>query len=295
MAVRVVADSTSYVPDEQVSDLGITVVQLSATLAGVTRAEKDIDSDAFYRLMLSSGEFPTSSQPSVASITEAFEGAVSAGDDVVAVVLSSLMSGTFDTARMVREQVLARFPDSRIEVLDSRSNSMQEGFAVLAAARAAHEGGDADAVLAAARSAMSRSRWLFVPASLDYLRMGGRIGNAAALLGTLLRVRPILTVEEGLTSTVRTVRTQGRAVRAIAEMVAADAREHGLAAAVVHHILAPAMGEELAAEIEKLTGLRPRLQLLGPVIGLHVGPGSVGVVYLTERPLPGRAPLVAPS
>ena len=295
MAVRVVADSTSYVPEERISELGITVVQLSATLAGVTRAEKDIDSEAFYRLMLSSGEFPTSSQPSVAELTHAFEEAVSAGDDVVAVVLSSRMSGTFDTALMVREQVLSRFPNARIEVVDSRSNSMQEGFAVLAAARVAHDGGDVDAVLAAARSAISRSRWLFVPASLDYLRIGGRIGNAAALLGTLLRVRPILTVEEGLTNTVRTVRTQSRAIHAIAEMVAADARDHGLAAAVVHHILAPAIGEELATEIERLTGLRPSLQLLGPVIGLHVGPGSVGVVYLTERPLPGRAPLVTPG
>jgi DegV family protein with EDD domain len=290
MTVRVVADSTSYVPEEELTRLGISTVQLSATLAGVTRAENDIDSEAFYRQMRSSGEFPSSSQPSVGSITDAFDSAIEAGEDVVAVVLSSRMSGTFETACMVREQVLARMPQGHIEIVDSESNSMQEGFAVLAAARAAHDGADTDAVVAAARSAMRRSRWLFAPATLEYLRIGGRIGNAAALLGALLQVRPILTVEQGVTSTVRTVRTQRRALRDIAEMVAADSRERGLTDAVVHHILAPDVGEELADEIERLTGLRPRMQLLGPVIGLHVGPGSVGVVYLTERPLPGRGP-----
>jgi DegV family protein with EDD domain len=290
MTVRVVADSTSYVPEQELTRLGITTVQLSATLAGVTRAESDIDSEAFYRQMRSSGEFPTSSQPSVGSITDAFESAIAAGEDVVAVVLSSRMSGTFETACMVREQVLARMPQGHIEIVDSESNSMQEGFAVLAAARAAHDGADTDAVIAAARSAMRRSRWLFAPATLEYLRIGGRIGNATALLGALLQVRPILTVEEGVTSTVRTVRTQRRALKDIAEMVAADSREHGLTDAVVHHILAPDVGGELADEIERLTGLRPRIQLLGPVIGLHVGPGSVGVVYLTEQPLPGRDP-----
>jgi DegV family protein with EDD domain len=282
MAVRVITDSTSYLPAGEAEELGIHVVQLSATLGGVTRTEAEIDSEAFYRAMRDTGEFPTSSQPTVASMIEAFETPVLAGDDVVAVFLSSKMSGTFETALMAREQVLERHPDARVEVVDSLSNCMEEGFAVLAAARCAATGGTLEEAAAAARDTTARTRWLFCPASLEYLRMGGRIGNARALLGALLQVRPILTVIDGVTATVRSVRTQKRATEAIADMVAADAEAHGLEDIVVHHILDAEEAELLAGLLAPRIGRRPRVQQIGPAIGLHVGPGTLGVVYETR-------------
>jgi len=285
VAIRIVTDSTSYIPAPQLAEFGITVVPLSATLGGVTREEPDIDPEAFYRQMRDTGEFPTSSQPSVAAMVDALETPVTAGDEVCAVLLSSRMSGTFETALMARDQIVERHPDARIEVVDSMSNCMEEGFAVLAAARAARDGASMPDVVAAAESTIARTRWLFTPASLEYLRMGGRIGNAAALIGSLLQVRPILTVVDGVTASVRSVRTQRRAFEAIADKVAEDAREYGLVEAVVHHILAEAEGSALAALIHERTGVMPRVQEIGPAIGLHVGPGTAGVVYRTRDEL----------
>jgi DegV family protein with EDD domain len=192
------------------------------------------------------------------------------------------MSGTYETALMAREQVAARHPGARIEVVDSLSNCMEEGFAVLAAARVAKGGGTVEDAATAARETTNRTRWLFAPASLEYLRMGGRIGNARALLGSMLQLRPILTVIDGVTSTVRSVRTQRRAIETIADMVASDAESHGLADIVVHHILDVEEAEALADILSQRLGLRPRVQLIGPAIGLHVGPGTLGVVYETR-------------
>jgi DegV family protein with EDD domain len=291
MAVRVVTDSTSYIPADEAAALGIRVVQLSATLHGVTQTEDEIDAEEFYRSMLTGGEFPTSSQPSVACMIEALEEPVAAGDSVIAVLLSSKMSGTYETALMARDQIVARRPDARIAIVDSLSNCMEEGFAVLAAARVAAAGGTLDEAAEAARLTTTRTRWLFTPASLEYLRMGGRIGNARALLGTLLQVRPILTVVDGVTSTVRSVRTMRRAIETIADMVVSDAEEHGLADIVVHHILDAGEAEQLAALLEPRIGRRPRVQQIGPAIGLHVGPGTIGVVYETHEDLHKNAPL----
>jgi DegV family protein with EDD domain len=168
---------------------------------------------------------------------------------------------------------------------------MEEGFAVLAAARVAANGGTLAQAVAAARTTTTRTRWLFTPATLDYLRMGGRIGNARALLGSLLQVRPILTVVDGVTSTVRSARTQKRAIETIVEMVAADAGEHGLADIVVHHILDAEEARLLADLFAARLGREPQVQLIGPAIGLHVGPGTIGVVYETLEDLHKNAPL----
>jgi DegV family protein with EDD domain len=290
MAVRVVTDSTSYIPAGDAEAMGIDVVQLSATIGGVTRDEKDIDAESFYREMLQGGDFPTSSQPTVAAMVAALETPVDSGDEVVAVLISSKMSGTYETALMAREQVLERHPGAAIAVVDSLSNCMEEGFAVLAAARAAAAGALLDEAAAAARDTTSRTRWLFAPASLEYLRMGGRIGNARALLGSLLNLRPILTVVDGVTSTVRSVRSHRRAIETIADMVVADAEAHGLADIVVHHILDEEEAELLAGLLEPRIGRRPRVQLIGPSIGLHVGPGTLGVVYECNEDLHKNSP-----
>lgn len=285
MAVRVITDSTSYIPAEQAQALGIGVVQLSVTLGGVSRTEADVDPESFYRQMKETREFPTSSQPAVADMVAAFEGAAESGDAAVAVLISSKMSGTFDTALMARDQVIGRHADAVIDVVDSRSNSMEEGFAVLAAARAAADGGTPDEVVAAAKRTIARTRWLFAPLTLEYLRMGGRIGGATALVGSLLRISPILTVADGQTASVKTVRSHAKALETIADMTAADIAEKGFVDAVVHHILAPDEGEALAVMIGDRTGHRPRVQLLGPAVGIHVGPGSLGVVYETRDPM----------
>jgi len=279
LAVHVITDSTSAMPAALTAEFGIQIVSLSVTLGGVSESDLEIDAEAFYRRMTTAPDFPTSSQPALASMIEALEEPVGRGDGVVAVLISSKMSGTYESALLARDQILARHPGAVIEIVDSRSNSMEEGFAVLAAARVAQAGGTAAEAAAAARRTTERTRWLFTVAELDHLRMGGRIGNAKALLGSLLQIRPILTVVDGVTSTVKSVRTGKRALEEIAAMVAVDFEAYGFVDAVVHHVIAPREGEALADLIEQRTGHRPAVYLLPPAIGIHVGPGALGVVY----------------
>lgn len=286
MPVRIVTDSTSYIPEDLSAGLPITVVSLTATLGGTTYREVDMsrdDTEAFYQRMIDTGEFPTSSQPAVAEILETFDDAAAAGDDVVAVFISRLMSGTIATAEMARDQVLERHPDARIEIVDSRSNSMEVGFAALAAAKVAAAGGTAEEAVRAAQDMVERSRWYFVPATLDYLKMGGRIGAASALLASILDIKPILTVRNGVTDSVRKVRSRNRALEEIAALVGEDVSEKGLGGMVVHHIHDEAAADQLASLVEAKTGTRPLIVPLGVVVGLHVGPGSLGIVYWTQQ------------
>ncbi len=289
MAVRIVTDSTSYLPEAELERYGIQQVSLAVTYAdGTTERELDIDSSRFYKRLVVDGEIPKSSQPSVAEMAEAFRAAVSAGDSVVGVFLSSKMSGTYASALLASDLITEEFPDAVIEIVDSLSNCMQLGMCVLEAARAARRGDDAASVAAAARAAITRTRFLFTPHDLVYLKKGGRIGGASALVGTLLQIRPVLTVEAGETEVFTKVRTKRRAMSAIAEAFEAEAERAGLLEVVVHHIDDEAEGRALAALLQHVVSDPIPVIPLGPVIGLHVGPGTVGVVYRTElevRPL----------
>lgn len=284
MAVRIVTDTTSNLPDDEVERYGIGLVPLSVTLDGVTYVERVADA-AFYQALLQSKGFPTTSQPSAAMIAETFRAAVERGDDVVAVFLSSEMSGTCSTALLARDMVRAEVPEARIEVVDSRSNCMELGFAVLAAARAAEQGASAEEAARAAEEMTLHTRFVFVPDTLEYLRRGGRIGGASALIGTLLQIKPILTVVDGKTDVFAKVRTKRKAMAEIVAAFVRDADAKGLVDVVAHHIADEDEGREIAAMASAAVGREVPVIPVGPTIGTHVGPGSVGLVYVTEKPM----------
>lgn len=285
MTVSVVTDSVASIPDEDARELGIDVVSLYINDGETNQREVDMDVEDFYRRLVSMKTLPTSSQPSVESLVNAFLSAIERGSDVVGVFISSKMSGTFETAMMAADMVRSEHPDARIELVDSGSNSLQEGFAALAAAQAARAGETLERCVQAARDTISRTRYLFTPASLDNLRRGGRIGGASALIGGLLQIRPILTVENGETQTFAKVRTQGRALAEIAKTFTEEAAEYGLVNVIVHYIGESEPAEKFAAEfIEPVAGHPVRVLPVSPVIGLHVGQ-AVAVVYQTERSL----------
>lgn len=283
MTIKVVTDSTSYLPQDLREELDISVVSLSVNFEDETYAEEQIDNAAFYRKMAQSREIPTSSQPAPQDFYNVFERLVRQGHAVVGVFISADMSGTYSTALAAKERILEKYPEARIEIVDSRSNCMELGFVVLAAARAAQAGETMEEVLKQARDVIPKSRFLFVPETLDYLKKGGRIGGAAALLGTILQIRPILTVIDGKTAVFGKVRTKGRAVQKMVNVLLDDIERRGLKEVVVHHINDEAQGRNLAAVLqEKLKKVVPVCSI-GPVIGLHVGPGTVGVAYYTEK------------
>lgn len=285
MAVKLITDSTSYIPRDLRQRWDIGVVSLSSLLDGVTFADDAEDYEPFYRALSASRSMPTTSQPAVQDLVDLMEERVAAGYHVVGVFISEKMSGTYSTALLARDMVRERYPDAVIEVVDGRSNSMELGYAALAAAEVAAEGGTAAEVADAARERTRRTRFLFVPATLEYLRRGGRIGGASALLGSLLQITPILTVANGQTDVFAKVRGRHKALDAVVEAFASDMGTAGIGDAVIHHIhdeeAGAALAERIAAVMERDVSICP----IGPAIGAHVGPGAVAVVYHTIEPI----------
>ncbi|MFZ5597541.1 MAG: DegV family protein [Bacillota bacterium] len=281
MPVKVVTDSTSYIPPNLREEFDISVVSLSVSFGAESYREEEIDNSTFYKKMEEKG-IPVSSQPSPGDIYDIFNRLVQDGNDVVGIFISSDMSGTCNTARIAKKMINDMNPEAVIEIVDSRSNCMELGFAVLAAARAAKEGKPVDMVVDEANRIIKRSRFLFVPKTLEYLRKGGRIGGAAALLGSIIQIRPILTVVDGVTAILAKVRTWDRAVQTILDQLFEDIGKKGLGEIVVHHINSEADGKKMAMAIEKKLTVKVPVFPIGPVIGLHVGPGTVGVAYYTK-------------
>ena len=280
MSVKIIADSTCYLPQEYIDKYKVSIVSLNVLLNGTSYRETDLSNDWFYNEMAKSSTIPTSSHPSIEDLYNSVEAQVKAGNDVVGIFLSSDMSGTFSTSNLVKNMILENYPDANIEMIDSRSNCMQAGFAVLEAAKAAYENKSLDEVVSIAKNVIKNSRFIFVPDTLDYLKKGGRIGGAAALFGALLQIRPILTVEDGKTTVFTKVRTKKKAVDKIVNTILEQNSKSPIKGLIVHHINCESEGQELADRLKSSLGLNNvKIQSIGPIIGLHVGPGSIGVAY----------------
>lgn len=282
MTVKIITDSTSYLSEEMIKKYDISVLSLNVTLGDNSIREVDITNDEFYKLMEETKEFPKSSQPSLDEATKVFEKNLANGNDIVGIFISSDMSGTFSSAHLIKEMLLEKYPERSIELIDSRSNCMQMGLAVLAAAEKAENNGTLEEVVEACEFVKERSRFLFAPQTLDYLKMGGRIGSAGALFGKVLKIVPILTVEDGKTSVVEKVRTNSKAVEKMLSIFMNDIKEKGLGKVVIHHINCEEEGRKLAEKIEVHINEKVEIMPIGPVIGVHVGPGAIGIAYNTK-------------
>ncbi|QAT40431.1 DegV family protein [Clostridium sp. JN-9] len=284
MAVEVLTDSTSYINKDIIEKLNINIVSLSVRFDDVSFKETEIDNESFYKMMDEKG-IPISSQPSAGEMYVEMEKVVKRGNSLLAVFISSEMSGTCQTAHMARKMILEKYKDAEIEIVDSRSNSMQLGFAVISAAKAAKDGKSLLEVKEAAESNLKKSRFLFIPKNLVYLKKGGRIGGANALIGNLLKIIPILTVENGNASVFTKVRTKQRAIKTMAQKMFQDINDFGLGEIVIHNINCYDEAKELAEYIMEKLKVNINICDIGPVIGLHVGPGAIGIVYYTKEDL----------
>jgi DegV family protein with EDD domain len=275
--VAVVTDSTAYLPPALVEQYAIRVVPLYVVLAGHSGREgQDISPADVARALATRGQVVSTSRPSPGDFVAAYRACLDAGADrIVSIHLSAELSSTCDAARLAASQV----GEHLVTVLDSRSTAMGTGFPVLAAARAAAAGADHGDVSEAARAVAGATRTFFVPDTLEHLRRGGRIGAAAALLGSALAVKPLLHMQDGRVVPLEKVRTSARALARLVQRVTEAAGDQPVAVAV-HHLAAPERAERLAAELrERLPQLRElHVSELGPAIGAHVGPGAVGAV-----------------
>ncbi len=278
--VAIVTDSTADLPREIVQAYGIHVVPqilimgTKSWLDGV-----DIGPAEFYQLLQTSNQFPSSSQPSVASFQEIFSELAVDAEGIVAVLVSDELSGTIGSAMAARNSL----PDIPIEIIDSRGASMQLGFCALAAARAAADGGDLDAAAQAARTMVEKIRIYFVVDTLEYLHRGGRIGAASRLFGTALNLKPVLEIRDGIVQPVAKIRSRRKALDKVYELVGEQLSEGDRVHMAVLHVAAPqeagVLRDQLLARFHPVEMIETEC---GPVIGTHAGPGTVGVAFYTE-------------
>ena len=284
MSVKIMTDSTSYIDEKLRKDLDIRILPLYVSFPDESIKETEIENEVFYAMMEQKG-IPLSSQPTIGELYEEMVDIVSKGDDLLCIFLSSDMSGTYNSACKVREKVLEEYKNAKIYILDSRSNSMQLGFAAIVAARAAINGKGIEEIVKIAEENIKKSRFLFIPDNLEYLKKGGRIGGGGALIGNILKIIPVLTVKDGKTNILKKVRTKVKAVKEMVEKVLEDDFEYCVKEIIVHHINCYDEAKELADKLKEKLNLNVAIVDIGPVIGLHVGPGAIGIAYYTEKEL----------
>jgi DegV family protein with EDD domain len=273
--VRIVTDSTADLTREQQEAAGITVVPLNVHFGDqVFRDHVDLTGDEFFHRLKASAQLPRTSQPSVGSFEEVFRGLHKTGGDIVAIHLSSKVSGTYNSALMAARSV----DPAAIEVVDSLSTSMALGFMALEGARLAKAGKDRTTIAARLRELVPKGRVVCVVDTLTYLERGGRIGKARALLGSLLNVKPILQLKDGEVVPLGRARGRPQALTRLVELLARDGQVGQLA---IMHGAAPAEAAQLRDRVaSSYPGLDILLTEIGAVLGTHTGPGVIGFTYL---------------
>lgn len=285
MAIKIITDSTSYISENLKEKYDIHIVSLRVIFQKEEFKEINIENETFYEKLENNLTIPTSSQPSISEMYDAIENQVIDNNEVVGIFMSSDMSGTYSNACLAKNLILENYPNAIIEIIDSRSNSMQLGFAVLTAARAVYQGKPINKVIDIAKNTIKRSKFLFIPDTLEYLKKGGRIGGASALIGTIFQIKPILTVVNGKTELFDKVRTKKRAIQSMVDKFIKDITVHGLGEVIIHHINDAEGALAFANTIENYIGKKVDIVPIGPVIGTHVGPGALGIVYYTQSDL----------
>jgi DegV family protein with EDD domain len=287
-STAVVADTTSYLPPELIQQHEVRLVSLYVGIEGEQERESEItDLQGFYERLRASDKQVTTSQPSVGDFIAVYEPLLADGKEIVSIHLSSGISGTYESAMQARERLTADGKGGeRIVVCDSKTGAGGMGLMILAAANAAEQGANAAEANERAEAAREELKIWFAVDTLDYLRRGGRIGAARHWIGTTLKIKPILTLEDEITPIER-VRTRSRAFERLVDY-ARQRQDAGADAWVVQHVQDPESAERLVEACRPIFGHDPIFTSeVGPVIGAHVGPGLLGVGGVSRRALEG--------
>ena len=274
----IVADTTSYLPPEIIAEHQVHLVSLYVGLEGDQEPEAEIANlHDFYERLRVSDQTVTTSQPSVGDFIAVYEPLLAEDREIVSIHLSSGISGTYESAMQARERLTADGKGGeRIVIRDSQTGCGGMGLMVMAAAIAAEKGASAAEADQRAQAAREELKIWFAVDTLDYLRRGGRIGAARAWIGTTLKIKPILTLDNEITPIER-VRTRSRAFERMVDY-ARQRHADGADAWVVQHVQDPENAERLVETCRPIFGCEPVFTSeVGPVIGAHVGPGLLGV------------------
>lgn len=271
--VAVVTDSTADIPPELIAWHGIHVVPLNVRMGDTVYEDRvTITPGEFVRRMVVSGEFPTTSQPPVGRFQQLYQELSADHDAIISIHLSSRLSGTVQSARLAREALDSHIP---IVIVDSQLASMGLGFPVLRAARLAMEDYPLDVIEHATRRVAEATHVMFYVDTLEYLRRGGRIGRAAEIIGSLLQLKPILRMEEGIVVPFARTRTRPRALAGLIDLVREFPRIDQIA------LLSTAQQGDAEYLGNALSGICSRDRMIvsefSPVLASHLGPGAVGI------------------
>ncbi|XUW99915.1 MAG: DegV family protein [Dehalogenimonas sp.] len=274
MTVKVVTDTTADLPASIVAELGIKVVPQYVRFADkVYRDLVDISHDEFYRRLQNDSVHPSTSQPSPKDFVDVYKSILPAKDGILSLHLSKKLSGTYDSALQAK-QMMAK--EANIEVIDTQSVSMGLGLFAIMAARMAKQGATLAEIAAAVNDAIPQVHLLGIFDTLKYLAAGGRIGKAKALLGSILSVKPVLTVKEGELHPAGQVRSRSKGIDRLVEWTGTVGKIADLA---VVHTTTP---DEAKALAERLGNYYPKNQIiisrLSAAVGAHAGPGTLFVV-----------------
>jgi len=289
--IALVTDSTANLTAEWTREHDLDVVPVYIHFGNETsRDGVDMDTATFYRRLETSPSLPKTSQPSVGDFLDVYRRLAGEGSAIVSIHLARELSGTIASAEAARSSLLAEWPDAPpIHVVDCRGVSAAMALVVSAARRAIDAGRTADAVAQIARTLGSRTTILFTVDTLTYLQKGGRIGGAAALVGSLLQVRPVLNIQEGRVDVVERVRTTKRARQRLLEIVSERVGTRPMRVAVAH----AAVPEEAEATRRCLSERFDCRELFvvefSPVVGAHCGPGTLGVAFYPADEPPADA------
>ena len=279
MTVKIVTDSVADLPSQVVNELGITVIPLNVRFGTeVYRDGVDLTAEQFYDRLVHGKVLPVTSVPSPGTFAEAYDKLAEETDEILAIILSSKLSGTYEVAL---QSIGLMERKCRVEVIDSRWATMAQGFIVMKAAKAAQAGASLDGVIEVVQKTMPRVDFLSTFDTLEYLKRGGRIGKAQAFLGSILRVNPLITLRDGVVEPAGRTRSRAKAIERLYNFVMSYSYIEEMA---VEDTATPDEAEML---VERLSFKFPKERIyrskMTPAIGTHTGPGLLLVAILGDR------------
>jgi DegV family protein with EDD domain len=277
--VAVVTDGACSLTPAQGNELGVHIAPVYLTFGDNTyRAGVDLSSQKFYELLSASKKLPTTAQPTAGDFVKIFEKLADDVDEIVTVVISHHMSATIQSVETAKQE----FDKVPVYVIDSESVSLGLGMMAIAAARAANQGQDGQSIFELVNSIKQKMNVIFTVRTLEYLHKGGRIGGATAFLGSALDIKPILYITNGRIEPLEKQRTRKRSVRRLVELMSEKVGDNPVHVAILHGNI-----PEEAGQLERI--VRDQFNIvdmitsdMGPVIGVHAGPGTLGLVFYPD-------------
>jgi len=280
--VAIIADTTASIPADLIEELQIELVPYYIMRNNETlRDGVDVQPDEFAQYLMAARTLPTTSNPSPGDYVNSIRKLAERTREIVAITMTSKASGAYQSCRAAVEMVCERLPQLRISVVDTLQVAMSHGWAVVEAARAARQGLGLKEVADKAREIAAKTTMIQTADTLRYLYMGGRIGRAQSLMGTLLNIKPIIGMEDGLIVPLGTARTRHKVYLRMLEMVREKVGQGGRIKIAFTHCAALDQIEILKEEFTKhFQCVEVLVSALSPALAVHSGPGTVGFAYL---------------